>query len=180
VNVTSIGGKVPNPHQAAYAAGKFAATGWSETLAVELAKDGIRVSTVTPPPLNDGAPLHVHFNGNAEEEFLWFARTLTSPWRATDTGRTARVVVSAAEHGDPERAVAPLSWLAQRAYGMSPNLMTDALSLVDRQLPAPGPPGKTSRMVLGSDVVARSRDDRGRAMASEVAADEARFDPASA
>ena len=29
VNVTSFGGKVPTPHQAAYNAGKFAATGWS-------------------------------------------------------------------------------------------------------------------------------------------------------
>jgi NAD(P)-dependent dehydrogenase (short-subunit alcohol dehydrogenase family) len=180
VNVTSIGGKVPNPHQAAYAAGKFAATGWSETLAVELAKDGIRVSTVTPPPLDDGAPLHVHFNGKAEEEFLWFARMLTSPWTATDTARTARVVVSAAEHGDPERAVAPLSWLSQRAYGISPNVMTHVLALVDRRLPAPGPPGRTSRMKLGAEVVSQSRDDRVRRLASEVAADEARVDPAMA
>lgn len=83
VNVTSIGGKVPNPHQAAYNAGKFAATGFSATLAAELAKDGVRVSTISPPPLNDGAPLHVHFNGRREREFVWFARALTSPLTAT-------------------------------------------------------------------------------------------------
>jgi hypothetical protein len=93
---------------------------------------------------------------------------------------TARVVVSAAEYGDPVRAVAPLSWLAQRAYGMAPNVMSLALSLVERKLPDPGPPGRTTRMILGADVVARSRDDRVWAMASELAADEARFDPATA
>ena len=115
MNVTSIGGKVPTPHQAAYNAGKHAATGFSETLAVELAKEGVYVSTVTPPPLDDGAPLHVHFNGRAEEEFEWFARTLTSPRRATDADRAARAVVDAAEYGDGERTVSALSWLTQRA-----------------------------------------------------------------
>ncbi|QDV34644.1 SDR family NAD(P)-dependent oxidoreductase [Tautonia plasticadhaerens] len=180
VNVTSIGGKVPNPHQAAYNAGKFAATGWSGTLAAELAKDGIRVSTVTPPPLDDGAPLHVHFNGRAEEEFAWFARSLTSPWSATDTGRAARTVVSAAEHGDPERAVTPLSWLMQRAQGVAPNLMSHALAVVDRRLPPTGPPGRTSKMSLGAEVVAGSRDERVRALGSGSAADEARYRPAPA
>jgi NAD(P)-dependent dehydrogenase (short-subunit alcohol dehydrogenase family) len=55
VNITSFGGKVPVPHQAAYAAGKYAATGWSETLSIELAKEGVYVSTLTPPPLSNGA-----------------------------------------------------------------------------------------------------------------------------
>lgn len=70
VNITSIAGKLPVAHQAAYTTGKYAATGWSETLAIELARNGIHVSTLTPPPLRNGAPLHVCFNGDAEGEFL--------------------------------------------------------------------------------------------------------------
>jgi len=51
VNITSIGGKVPTPHQAAYNAGKFAATGLSEGLRAELADAiaaGIPVLTAVP------------------------------------------------------------------------------------------------------------------------------------
>src|SRR5687768_8723624 len=77
-NVTSFGGIVPLPHQSAYVAGKYAATGWSRTLAIELRKEGVLVSTITPPPLRDGAPLYVHFNGDVEGEFSWFTWALTS------------------------------------------------------------------------------------------------------
>ncbi|HKU44359.1 MAG TPA: SDR family NAD(P)-dependent oxidoreductase [Polyangiales bacterium] len=174
VNVTSIGGKFPTPHQAAYAAGKFAATGWSETLAVELRKDGIHVSTVTPPPLSDGAPLHAHFNGRAEDEFVWFARTLTSPLRAISAQRTARAVVSAARYGDAERAVSAAAWFASRLQGSAPNLVSRVLSAVDRRLPAAGPPGVRSRMRLGMDVVADSEDARVRALGRAAHADELR------
>lgn len=178
VNVTSIGGKVPTPHQAAYNTAKYAATGWSETLAVELAKDGIRVSTVTPPPLKDGALMPVHFNGRAEEEFSWFARALTSPLSATDPDRAAWTVVDAAEHGDPQRAVAPLSWLTQRAHGLAPNLMTHLFALVDRfYLPAAGPPGQTSKMMLGSEIAARSPRRRVQVLAAHALEDAAQYRP---
>lgn len=177
VNVTSIGGKVPTPHQAAYNAGKHAATGWSETLAVELAKENIRVSTITPPPLNDGAPLHVHFNGRAEEEFEWFTRTLTSPARATDTDRTARVVVDAAIHGDADRAVSAMSWLMQRFHGAAPGLSTAFLRLVDRGLPAAADAGRTSRMKMGMDVASRSGKREVRELAEAAKADQKRYRP---
>ncbi|MFO0889158.1 MAG: SDR family oxidoreductase [Isosphaeraceae bacterium] len=179
VNVTSIGGKVPTPHMAAYNTAKYASTGWSETLAVELAKEGIRVSTVTPPTLKDGALMPVHFNGRAEEELLWFGRSLTSPLRATDPRRAARAVVEAAEYGDPQTAVSPLSWMMQRAHGLAPNLMTPLLSLVDRfYLPDPGPPGRTSRMVLGSEIAARDPDRRIQSAASRAIDDAAKYRPA--
>ena len=177
VNVTSIGGKLPTPHQAAYVAGKFAATGWSETLAIELRKDGIEVSTVTPPPLNDGAPLHAHFNGRAEEEFLWFARSLTSRARATSTERAARTIVDAARYGDAERAVSFTSWLASRAFGTAPNLTSRALSLVDRGLPASAAPGTSSPMRLGAEVVAASNDPRVRALGDASVEDERHYMP---
>lgn len=177
VNVTSIGGKVPTPHQSAYVAAKFAATGWSQTLAVELRKDGLEVSTVTPPPLDDGAPLHAHFNGHAEAELLWFARTLTSRVRATSTERAARAVVSAARHGDTERTVSFSSWLASRAYGSAPGLMSRLMSVVDRGLPPTAAPGVTTAMSLGADVVAASSDPRLHALAADSRRDARRISP---
>lgn len=178
VNITSIAGKLPVAHQAAYSTGKYAATGWSESLALELAREGVHVSTLTPPPLRNGAPLNVHFNGSAEEEFLWFTRVLTSRLATTTADRTARVAVDAAEHGDPERAITPLSWFATRVQGLSPNLMTWALRLLERWQPTQGAVGETSKMRPGSDVVASSQDPRVQALAKAARADEERYLPA--
>ena len=180
VNITSISGKLPTSHQAAYTAGKHAATGWSETLAIELAREGVLVSTLTPPPLRNGAPMHVHFNGHAEEEFLWFTRILTSRLATTTADRAARAVVDAAAHGDRERTISALSWLGARVQGLSPNLMTWFMTVLERWQPAQGPIGAKSKMRLGHDVVARSQDLRVQALANNARADARRYLPSEA
>ena len=177
VNITSLAGKLPVPHHGAYVVGKYAATGWSEVLTVELRKYGILVSTITPPALDDGAPLHTHFNGDAEEEFKWFAYGLSARWFATSTDHAARVVVDAAAHGDRQRAVSLGSWLAARAHGLAPGLMSGVWSRLDRLLPPPGPPGRTSKMHLGSEVLADSPDGEVQARGEAVRADARRYRP---
>ncbi|HEU4535295.1 MAG TPA: SDR family NAD(P)-dependent oxidoreductase, partial [Polyangiaceae bacterium] len=175
VHVTSIGGKVGLPHMAAYAAGKFAVTGFSETLAAELVKEGIYVSTVTPPPLRNGAQLASHFGGQREQEFAWFAWGLSSRLSAIDPRRAARAVVDAAEYGDPERAVSPLSWLLARFQGMMPNTATRTLALVDRVMPAP-PPQPTA-WLSGADVQAGSGEPALHALGETARAHAARYRP---
>jgi short-subunit dehydrogenase len=65
VNVSSLGGRVPITHEAAYCASKFALCGWSETMAVDLHGTGIEVKLMLPGPIeteiwdqpdNDPAP----------------------------------------------------------------------------------------------------------------------------
>lgn len=177
VNITSIGGKVPIPHQAAYVAAKHAATGWSETLGIELEQDGVIVSTITPPPLRNGAPLHAHYNGQREREFKWFASALTSPFAAISAERVAHVVVKAIIHGQHERAVSPLSWVAARAHGMAPNLVGRGLRWIARKMPAAAKPGTSSSMRPGSTVVRASTDTAVHQLADRVAQDEARYLP---
>jgi NAD(P)-dependent dehydrogenase (short-subunit alcohol dehydrogenase family) len=179
-NITSIGGKLPVPHQAAYVAAKYAATGWSQTLGIELSKDGVFVSTISPPPLRDGAPLHVHFNGSVEEEFRWFTRSLTSRISAISAERTARTVVDALAHADRERAVSLSSWFLSRAHGLAPTVMARCLTWVDRLLPPVAAPGVTSRMRLGSDIAAQTTDENVQRLARRARADEARYTPAPA
>ena len=55
VNISSIGGKLAMPHLLPYTASKFALTGLSDGLRVELRKDNIFVTTVCPGsiPLRD-------------------------------------------------------------------------------------------------------------------------------
>jgi short-subunit dehydrogenase len=52
VNVASLAGHVPLPHEATYAASKWGLRGFSFSLAEELAGSGIRVSVVSPGPVD--------------------------------------------------------------------------------------------------------------------------------
>jgi short-subunit dehydrogenase len=51
VNVGSIAGRIGAPFEAAYSASKFAVTGFTECLAVEVSKSGVGVSMVNPGPV---------------------------------------------------------------------------------------------------------------------------------
>jgi short-subunit dehydrogenase len=51
VNVASIAGRIGAPFEAAYAASKFAVVGFTEALAVEVARLGVKVSMVNPGPV---------------------------------------------------------------------------------------------------------------------------------
>ena len=54
VNVASLAGRVPLPHEATYSASKWGLRGFSFSLAEELAGSGIRVSVVSPGPVDTG------------------------------------------------------------------------------------------------------------------------------
>jgi len=65
VNVSSLGGRIGIAHEAAYVASKFALSGWSEAMAMDLWSTGVEVRLVTPgaidteiwdQPDNDPAP----------------------------------------------------------------------------------------------------------------------------
>jgi len=178
-NITSFAGIVPVPHQAAYVAGKYAATGWSRTLGIELRKEGVLVSTITPPPLRDGAPLYVHFNGEVEGEFSWFTWALTSHLTSATAEATARVVVDALEHGDRERAVTPMSWLFSRAYGAAPDLVSRILGWIERGMPPTQTPGAFSPMMLGFQIAHESSDPGVQRLARRAEADAAKYRPPS-
>jgi len=54
VNVGSIAGRLGAPFEAAYSASKFAVAGFTETLALEAAPFGVKVSMVNPGPVDTG------------------------------------------------------------------------------------------------------------------------------
>jgi NAD(P)-dependent dehydrogenase (short-subunit alcohol dehydrogenase family) len=144
VNVTSVAGKAPVPHSGTYAAGKFAATGFSAICAAELRKYGIYVSTIFPPPLRNGAWLNGSYKGLAEEELSWFARALQSPLTSADPERAAYAIVEAARFGDVERMVTPTSFLQARLHALWPSLSIALAAYLDaRWLPAT-PPGASA------------------------------------
>src|SRR5581483_2734001 len=54
VNIASLAGRVPLPHEATYSATKFALRAFSFALAEELAGTKIRISVVSPGPVETG------------------------------------------------------------------------------------------------------------------------------
>jgi short-subunit dehydrogenase len=52
VNVSSLGGRIPIAHEAAYCASKYALCGWSEVMAVDLHGTGVEVKLVLPGPID--------------------------------------------------------------------------------------------------------------------------------
>lgn len=159
VNVTSVAGKLPIPHNAAYVVGKFATTGFSAVCAAELRKYGIRVSTVMPPPLRNGAWMNASYKGEAQQELQWFVRALSSPLVSIDPERAARAIVQAARYGDAETMVAPSSWLQSRCYSLFPELTTDLLAAVD-DLGMPRPPlgARAAPVSSGAEILATATD----------------------
>jgi len=156
VFISSIGGKIPVAHMAAYTAAKHALVGWAQTLAVELAREGVRVSAVAPPPLRDGAALFTHFFGDTPAEFRWFTLATTAPLLSARTERAARAAVDAARHGDVERTVSFVSWLAARAQGLFPGLTVRVMRAIEALLPRT-PEGLREPARLGAEL-ARSAD----------------------
>jgi len=138
VNITSVGGKVSVPHLLPYASAKFAATGFSEGLRAEVARDGITVTTIAPGELRTGSYVNATFKGDTDREFGWFSLGDNLPFNSMDAERAAKVIVGATKRGEAERILTLSAIVASVAHGIAPGLTTDALALFNRYvLPAP-------------------------------------------
>ena len=153
INISSIGGRVAVPHLAAYAAGKFALTGLSETLRAELAKSGVRVTTVTPGLMRTGSYVNVRLRGRHQDEFRWFAAMSATPLTSMRTRRAASQILAAARKG---RATLTPGWqarAAQIAAAVAPNTMAAMSACADRvALPAPAADPAADQARLAADV----------------------------
>ncbi|MHB8439117.1 MAG: SDR family NAD(P)-dependent oxidoreductase [Acidimicrobiales bacterium] len=98
VTVGSIAGLVATPLEAAYSASKFAATGFCEALAVEVAPFGVEVTMVHPGPV---ATTFFERRGHP------YTRSRPAPIPAGDV---ARAVVAAVEQGRVQQVLP--RWLA--------------------------------------------------------------------
>ncbi len=141
VNISSIGGRIALPHLVPYSASKFALTGLSRGLRVELARLGVGVTTVYPGAMNTGSPLHVQYKGRSQEEQAWFFAADTLPLLSLPVDQAARRIVSAIEHGEAEVILGLPARLGILAHDLWPSLALGVLSAVHRLLPAPGGQG---------------------------------------
>jgi NAD(P)-dependent dehydrogenase (short-subunit alcohol dehydrogenase family) len=146
VNISSIGGRLAVPHMVPYSASKFALTGLSDGLRIELARENIVVTTVCPGLMRTGSPVNAAFKGRWSEEYSWFAVSSSLPVATISAERAARQILEACRRGDAELVITPQARLAILARTIAPELCADAMSLVDSLLPEPaGPDGDATK-----------------------------------
>ena len=105
INVGSFGGKVPLPKMTAYCTSKFAITGLSETLRLELEPQGIHVSAIHPSVTNsDFMERAVFKDSDSQEESNRresMKKMLTSPL-ASQPEDVAKAIWNAVKHSQAE------------------------------------------------------------------------------
>ena len=156
VTITSIGGKVAFPHLLPYACAKFAATGLSEGLRAELARDGIVVTTIAPGLLRTGSYLNVPFKGDKPREFAWFGLGDNLPGASISAERAAREIVQATRRGEAERILSVPANLLSGLHGLLPGPTADLLTLVNNLfLPPPSEAADAAASALGKEVASQ-------------------------
>lgn len=152
VNISSIGGRVGVPHLAPYCASKFALAGLSDSVRTELARYGIRVTTVSPGLMRTGSPPNAQIKGQHEKEYAWFVVSDSLPGLSIAAERAADQIIDACRHGDAELTITLPARTAVIANALSPRLFARVMEVAARLLPGPaGPEGDIARRGLESE-----------------------------
>ncbi len=134
-NVVSVGGKTAVPHLLPYTASKFALTGLTEGLRIELARDNILVTGVYPHTMRTGGHTHAEFKGKREAEYTWFALSDSLPLVSTSAEHVARTLWRAVCNGDAEVVVGWPARVAVVLQNLFPNELAEVMMLVNGLLP---------------------------------------------
>jgi len=111
VNVASLAGRIPLPHETVYSATKFGLRAFTLALGRELAGSGISASVVSPGPISTGFILD-DIDGVPD---IVFSQPMSS------AEEVAELIVRCARDGKAERALPVLSgWLANIGYLLPP------------------------------------------------------------
>ncbi len=165
VNISSIGGKVAVPHLLPYTMSKFALTGLSQALSVELARDGILVTSVFPGLMRTGSHINASFKGRNRSEYAWFSISGALPPVSIDATRAAKKIVNACRNGRVDLTITPQASLMAIANAVLPSLVTRAMRIANALLPGPGAEspseehkGFESRSALSPSLLTRLSD----------------------
>jgi len=149
VNVASVGGVIPVPHLAAYCAGKFALNGFSQTVAAEVRRDGVRVCVVNPGLMRTGSPANATFKGRTQAEYGWFAASDSLPLATLSAERAAREILRACKIGRPFTVLGAPARLGALAHALLPNAVNGLLGALNALLPKPS--GERDRYARGHE-----------------------------
>jgi short-subunit dehydrogenase len=152
--ITSLGGKISVPHLLPYSCAKFAAVAFSEGLRAEVARHGIRVTTIAPGLMRTGSHLKAEFKGQHDKEATWFTLSATSLLTSMRASLCARQIIAAIRQGKSEKILSTQANVIARLNGLFPGLAPDLFRVVNRLLPFPI--NDPESMVTGKDAAKRA------------------------
>jgi short-subunit dehydrogenase len=117
VNVSSVSGRVARPRNGAYAASKFALTGWSEALSVEEEAGGVHVGLVLPGFISTEGFPHDRLR-----------RSRRTRWLVSTPERVAQAILAAGPGGRREVYVPPFYGAVPRLRHLAPGLTRRTLA----------------------------------------------------
>jgi short-subunit dehydrogenase len=125
VNVGSFGGKVPLPNMVAYCASKYAVTGLTDTLRLELEPKGIHVAAVHPGVINSNFLERAMFRGADEQQTQSRRRQMElaaqSAW-VSQPEDIAEAIWDVVDQRKNEVVVGPAA-IATEAYRLAPGIV---------------------------------------------------------
>jgi NAD(P)-dependent dehydrogenase (short-subunit alcohol dehydrogenase family) len=140
-NVVSVGGKLAIPHLLPYTASKFALTGLTKGLRVELAKDNVLITGVYPDTVRTGGHTHAWIKGDVASEYTWFGLSDTLPGVSLSAEQVAHAIWRAVCDGQAEINLGLLSRVQAKADALFPNASAELVTLMARLLPRSDGPG---------------------------------------
>lgn len=145
VNIASIGGQVAAPHLVPYSASKHALVGLSDGMRAELAKDNIRVTTVSPWLMRTGSYRNVEVKGQHKRELAWFALGDSLPLLSLRAEDAARQILEACRRAAPQLVLAPYGKAAVAANALLPGVTAALMAGAAHFLPGPVPGGSETK-----------------------------------
>lgn len=139
VNVSSVGGRVAVPHLLPYVTSKFALVGLSEGLRAELAKEGVKVTTVAPGLLRTGSYPNVRLKGHHAQELAWFAVGDSLPLLTMSAPEAAKKIVEACRRGKAQQTLTLPAKGAVLAHALLPEVTAKLLEITNSLLPGANP-----------------------------------------
>jgi short-subunit dehydrogenase len=129
INVGSIGGKLPLPEMTVYCTSKYAITGLTETLRIELKPKGIHIGAVHPSATDSNFMERAQFRGSNEQEAEKRRNSMSSLLKSPAASKpedVADAVWDAVKHQKDEVVVGSGSFMSA-AYKFFPGLMQMAM-----------------------------------------------------
>jgi short-subunit dehydrogenase len=111
VNVGSVAGRVGSPRESAYAASKFAMTGWSEVLASDLLETGVKVHLIVPGAIDTEIWQKVQEPAAYSGKFIPPQKIADAVRDCLETGKFERWVPKRLQPVSLVRAVAPRAFI---------------------------------------------------------------------
>jgi NAD(P)-dependent dehydrogenase (short-subunit alcohol dehydrogenase family) len=129
VNVGSLGGKMPLPQMTAYCTSKYAVTGLTETLRLELAPQGIHVCAVHPGVINSDFLERAQFRDRSEPAAELRRQQMSEMLKSPGVSQPediAKAIWEAVKNKRAEVTVGP-AFFAAEGYRLFPGLMQWAM-----------------------------------------------------